>query len=286
MYLASVYLYPNTIDVFTNSLVSSQERFRKVYNRNLKIYRSTDNRIEVRVKNGDQRAANIGDNALVFTLVALDTQKLVLKKDCVVRDGQLGIGFVDLTKDDLLKLEEGFYQYNLSLETRDIVESGQHDYLVTAKKPLYVDSQFAAISNVEVVGDLDGEFRPSVEILEFTYVNPIGLGEPESTFFFSSIMDASPLTSTPQSLHTFQMYFTDYTGRVDIEASLDPQGATPKTWTVVKTFEFEDETTGTVYENVQGKYNWFRVRHFPTNVSLPRDGPINVFGTLDKILYR
>ena len=286
MYLASVYLYPNTIDVFTNSLVSSQERFNKVYNRNLKIYRSTDNRIEIRVKNGDQRAANIGDNALVFTLVALDSQKLVMKKDCVVRDSQLGIAFVELTKRDMLELEEGFYQYNLSLETRDIVESGQHDYLVSAKKPLYVDSQFAAISNVEVVGDLNGEVKPSVEILEFIYVNPIGLGEPESTFFFSSIMDANPLTSTPQSLHTFQFYFTDYTGRVDIEASLDPQGATPKTWSMVKTFEIEEDTTGTVYENVVGKYTWFRVRHFPTNIELPRGNPIIISGTLDKILYR
>jgi hypothetical protein len=257
-----------------------------VYNRNLKIYRSADNRIEVRVKNGDQRAANIGDNSLVFTLVALDSQKLVLKKDCVVRDNAAGIGFVDLTNDDLSSLEEGFYQYNLSLETREIIESGQPDYRVTNKKPLYVDSQFGVISNVEVVGNINGEVKPSVEILEFTYVNPIGLGEPESTFFFSSIMDAGPLTSTPQSLHTFQFYFTKYTGKVDIEASLDPQGASPKTWTVAKTFELAEETTGTTYENIQGKYTWFRIRYFPTNISLPKDGPINVFGTLDKVLYR
>ena len=286
MYLTSVYLYPNTIDVFTNTVVASQERFRKVYNRNLKIYRSADNRIEVRVKNGDQRAANIGDRALVFTLVALDTQKLVLKKDCVVRDTQQGIAFVDLTKDDLLKLEEGFYQYNLSLESRDILESSNLDYRVVEKKPLYVDSQFGAVSNVEVVGDVNGEAKPSVEILEFTYVNPIGLSEPEPTFFFSSIMDASPLTSTPQSLHTFQFYLTDYTGKVDIEASLDPQGASPKTWTVVSSFELEEETTGTVYENVVGKYNWFRIRHFPTNIELPRDNPIVIPGTVDKVLYR
>ena len=286
MYLTSVYLYPNTIDVFTNAIVASQERFRKVYNRNLKIYRSADNRIEVRVKNGDQRAANIGNAVLVFTLVALDTQKLVFKKDCIVRDSQQGIAFVDLNKDDLLKLEEGFYQYNLTLETRDIVESGQHDYKVLDKKLLYVDSQFGVISNVEIVGDVNGEVKASVEILEFTYVNPIGFGESIPPFFFSSIMDASPLTSTPQSLHTFQFYFTDYAGKVDIEASLDPQGATPKTWSVVGSFELEEETSGTVYENVVGKYNWFRIKHYPTNIELLPTDPIKVFGTVDKVLYR
>lgn len=286
MYLTSVYLYPNTIDVFTNSLVSSSERFHKVYNRNLKIYRSTDNRIEVRVKNGDQRAANIGNNALVFTLVALDTQKLVIKKDCVVRDSQQGIAFVDLDQLAMTDLEEGFYQYNLTLETRDTIESGQHNYRVTAKKPLYVDSQFGAVSNLEIVGDLSGEFTPSVEILEFIYVNPIGLGEVEDTFFFSSIIDANPVTTTPQSLHTFQFYFTDYTGRVDIEASLDAQGATPQTWSVIRSTEYTEETTGTAYENIIGKYNWFRVRHFPYNIELPRGAPIKIFGTLDKILYR
>lgn len=286
MYLASVYLYSNTIDVFTNSLVTSQERFRKVYNRNLKIYRSADNRIEVRVKNGDQRAANISDNALVFTLVASETEKLVLKKDCVIRDSQLGVAFVDLTRDDLIKLEEGFYRYNLSLESRADVESGLQDYVVTAKKPLYVDSQFDAISNVKIVGDINGEVRPSREISQFTYVNPIGLGEPESTFFFSSIVDANPLTSGPQSLHTFQFYLTNYTGKIDIEASLDSQGASPKTWSTVKTFEFQEEKTGTVYENIVGKYNWFRIRHFPTNIELPRDNPIVITGTVDKVLYR
>ncbi len=285
MFLTSVYLYPNKIDVFTNSLVTSHnERFRKVYNRNLKIYRSADNRIEVRVKNGDQRAANIGTNAMVFNLVALDTQQLVLEKDCVIRDAGQGIAYVDLTRDDLLKLEEGFYQYNLTLESRNIVESGLLDYTVESKKPLYVDSQFGAISNVQILGDISGSVKPSAEVDEFLYVNPVGLGETQSPFFTSSILDANPLTSTPQSLHTFQFYYTNYEGRIEIEASLDPQGATPKVWSTVDSFE--PVGTGVEYKNIVGKYTWFRIKHFPTNINLPKDGPIELEGSLDKVLYR
>lgn len=285
MYLASLYLYSNKIDAFTNmSGVSDNERFRKVYNRNLKIYRSADNRLEIRVKNGDQRASQIGNTVPVFTLIAGDTQKQVLQKDCEIRDPQQGNAFVDLTRNELEKLEQGFYRYSVSLESRELLESGQTDYTVTRRQPLYVDSVYEAIGNIEIVGNLHGTFQPTVEITEFLYINPIGLGEPEQPFFVSSAIDAQPTTSTPQRLHTFQFYFTDYEGRVTIEASLDPQGATPHKWIVVD--EFEPTGTLTDYRVVEGKYTWFRVKHFPANITLPKDGPIQVLGTLDKFLYR
>ena len=285
MYLASLYLYSNKIEVFTNlSTVSQNQRFRKVYNRNLKIYRSADNRIEIRIKNGDQRAASIGENIPVFTLIAGDTQKQVLQKDCEVRDSQQGIVFVDLTRDELERLEQGFYNYGVSLEARQILESGQLEYTVDRRQPLYVDSHYGAIGSLEIAGNLNGTFQDTVELTEFLYINPIGLGEQEEPFFVSSSIDAQPTTSTPQSLHTFQFYFTDYTGRVTVEASLEPQGATPAKWITVD--EFEPATSETTYRTVEGKYTWFRIKHFPTNISLPKDGPIEVKGTLDKVLYR
>ena len=55
-----VYLYSNKLDVFTSPSDSwSIERYRRVYNRNLKIFRGVDNRIDIQVRNSDQKASNI-----------------------------------------------------------------------------------------------------------------------------------------------------------------------------------------------------------------------------------
>ena len=92
-----VYLYSNKLDVFTSpSDAWSTERYRKVYNRNLKIYRGVDNRIDIQVRNSDQRASNVVGSTLVFNLVSKDTKNLVLQKDCSGMD--LATGKVTISK--------------------------------------------------------------------------------------------------------------------------------------------------------------------------------------------
>lgn len=271
MNLASVYLYPNKIDAFTNSLETLQsERYRKVYNKNLKIYRSVDNKIELRVKNGDQKSFDIGQQSLVFSLIAYDTQRLVLKKDCVVRDASKGIAYIEISRNEMLDLENGFYRYSLYLENRtDLGDSTEETHIVERRIPLYTDSQYDTLAVLEVAGDVMGDVEPSLVVDKFSYSDPSKFGETTPLNYTSSIIDAQPLNHKSQ--HTFQFYTKDYQGTVSIEASLDEQGATPKNWTEILSFSPEDDLD---YRNVQGKYNWFRIKHRPT------------VGTLDKVLYR
>jgi hypothetical protein len=72
MQLNSVYLYPNKVDVFTNLGAWKTERYRRVYNRNLKIYRSVDNRIDFQVRNSDEKATSIENYYIVFKLIKLE----------------------------------------------------------------------------------------------------------------------------------------------------------------------------------------------------------------------
>jgi len=109
----SVYLYPNNIDVFTNVGAWTTERYRKVYQRNIKVYGGMDNRIKVQVKNADQKSLNITGSTVVFTLVGRDTQELILEKDCTVIDLATGKINVTITAADLLDIEAGSYQYSL-----------------------------------------------------------------------------------------------------------------------------------------------------------------------------
>jgi hypothetical protein len=72
------------------------------------------------------------------------------------------------------------------------------------------------------------------------------------------------------------MFFTNYTGQVVIQGSLS-EGGNPEIWVDLETLTLTGSTIE--YQNVTGKYNWFRVKHTPSIL-------VNSPGTVDKILYR
>jgi hypothetical protein len=257
-----VYLYSNKLDVFTNPLDSwTTERYRRVYNRNLKIYRSVDNRIDVQVRNSDQKASNITGSTLVFNLITRETKDLVFQKDFSSMDLVTGKVTVILTEHEMLDIDSGFYDYSIVKEVRETVDST--DYKVTSRIAMYMDSQYDTVGTIEVLGDVLGEVTPSVSIDKFEYVNPFTTGGDDSKFFISSIVDAKPTFNSAGTLHTFQFYSSNYRGTVTIQGSLDEQGATPRKWVDISTVDLTEQR----YKNITGKYNWFRIKHVPTQSS-------------------
>ena len=265
MQLNSVYLYPNKIDVFTNALASWQtERYRRVYNRNLKIYRSVDNRIDIQVRNSDQKAAAFAGATLVFNLITREGKDLVLAKDCTTLSATSGTAFINLTQEDLLNLEPGFYNYTVLREVRETVS--ETEYFVTSKTPLYQDSQYGVIGVIEVSGDVLGLGEPSKEITSYMYTNPDTTGYQDPSYVTFSNIDAKGNMATASTLHTFQFYHsTNYTGRIRIQGSLDA-AAHPITWVDIADSavtpggnSFTTDGSTVTYKNVIGKYNWFRV---------------------------
>jgi len=263
----SLYLLANKIDVFTDSSSTwSTERYRRVYNRNLKIYQSVDNKIDLQVRNADQKATDISQSVLVFNLISR-TGKVVLQRDCDTINAAKGRVTVTINRTDLLDLENGYYNYTVFQEFRETIDSTE--YVVTTKKPMYMDAQYGVKGTIEIAGDALGEVKPALVVDKFNYNNPITTGSLDPKFFVSSIIDAQPSESTPQSLHTFQFYFTDYTGTVTIQGSIEQQGGTPCKWVDIT----DIDPTLDVYKNIVGKWSWFRIKHIPTT------------GTLDKVLY-
>jgi hypothetical protein len=121
MQLNPVYLYPNRIAAYTSSSWTT-ERFRQVYTRNLKIYRSTDNQLDFQVKNGDQKASNILGTTVVFNLFNHETQSLLLSRDCETLSNVSGNVRIVLTEQDLLDIEPGLYSYSIVQEVRDYAD--------------------------------------------------------------------------------------------------------------------------------------------------------------------
>lgn len=275
MQYSPVYLYPNIIKAYTNALDSWPGGFNKVYQRTLKIYRGTDNKLDLQIRNGDQKAIDISGNYIVFSLFARETQELLLKKDCVeTNDSSLSKGkvSVNITEEELLDLEPGFYNFTIHTEIREIINAQEHR--ITSKNPLYVDSQFGVIGNIEVRGEIDGLPSDSNEYIAFN--KHVDVNRVEDTWYTSSIIDASRALSTPLSNHTFQFYTTDLIGDIEIQGSLE-NGASPGTWTTVKQLTRGDSSGAfdkTFFENVEGKFSFFRIKYTP------------ISGTIDKILYR
>src|SRR6056300_911769 len=242
MQINSIYLYPNRVDVYTSDTATwTPERFRMVYNRNLKVYRGSDNRIDLQLRNSDQKAFNATGSTIVFNLVNNETQDLVIRKDCSVDDITVGRVYVTITEDELLDIEAGYYSYSFHKETRTNVDST--DYTVSSKMPLFMDSQYGAIGTVEVIGGMEGKpydtktvdtFRKitNFEVETQTPTNTPQLQSPRPNFaqnynttgyeeyFISSHLDANPRMSTPQSVHTFQFFYQNYIGEVVLPGSL------------------------------------------------------------------
>jgi hypothetical protein len=230
-----------------------------VYQRNLKIYRGVNNRIDIQVKNAAQKPLDITNGVFVFVLVSRETQELLLRKVCDIRSFDNGRIFVELTETEVRDLEPGFYQYSIVQEEHDSLGD---TYVVTSRKPLYFDSQYDSIGTIEVLGNVYGEPTPSQVIKEFSENVPEVFTDPND--FTSSIIDAHPETSIGSSTHTFQFYLSDYSGQIKIQGSLS-DGATPHVWSDIQTYNVTDSDLK--YANIIGKYNYFRIRHVPLGSS-------------------
>ena len=294
MQLISTYLYPNRLDVFTDPAGDwTAERFRKVYNRIIKIYRSVDNRIDLQVRSGDEKTVNMTGSVLVFNVVHRETQDVILQKDCQVVDIAAGKFIVTMTEDELLDIESGLYSFSVLKENRTSIDDDNHS--VSDRKVLYVDSQFGSIGTIEIVGDILGTATPSQEITTFSKVvdydspvpvsaeAPFELPRPNyarhtpttgyEEYYVSSLIDANSQLVTASSLHTFQFYIDSYDGVITLQGSIDEQGATPKNWTDISELSANENQ----FVNIVGKWNWFRIKHAPSADNT---------GTVDKILYR
>ena len=260
-----VYLYPNKIEVYTSSSDSAVGGFRKVYQRNLKIYRSVDNKIDIQVRNCDQKAISVLGQSIVFSLTAADTQELLLETDAVFIDDsseQRGRVAVTISENDLLSLEPGYYEYSVKSEIRNYLDDGT--YVVTSSKILYVDSQFGAKGIIEIAGDANGRLQSSVQVKEFSrYLDDDG-----KSYYISSIINADPKITSPLDLHTFQFYTTEYLGEVVVQGSLE-EAADPLVWVDIPNSAFLNgnnkfDPTVETYKNIIGKWNWFRIKHSPS----------------------
>lgn len=245
-----VYLYSNKIYLYTNFESWTNQRYRQVYQRNLKAYRGVDNRIDFEVRNADQKKQDISALDIVFTLWAYDSKELILSRACTVVDNNSGRAYITISESEAQQLKDGFYQYSVYG-----LKDSQH------KIPLYFDSQYDAVGTLEMISSTFPEPVQSTELTDF--FNDVG------QYVVTSAIDAKPGYNQNAGLHTFAVYMANFTGELIIQGSLQDN---PTVWADIETHNITN--SGLDYYNITGVWLWLRVKIKTTS------------GSIDKILYR
>ena len=256
-----VYYYPNTVEVQLNLDPTTKLRNRVMYKRTVKLYKGIDNVVQFIFKNSDSKTVNITGWDVKFNMISDEEGTIVLSTPVTVIDANTGIVTATLKELDLIDLNNVQYNYSLSITNH---ATGQ-------EQVVYTDDNYSARGEIELLDGHYPTFKPSINVTIPTSSN--------STIFTSSVAADTPARQM-SSHHTAQFYFDNFTGAIDVQATLDPippngwtSGNTSVSWSTVSTLSYANQNT-TDYYNWDGVYSACRFVISPS------------VGSVTKSLYR
>jgi len=245
------YLYPILLEcqVITNE--STTTRYPIVYANRIKLYKHADNKIKLLFKNNDQKTIDFAGHTVQFNIFKNQTSPAKSTAVTIPIPAAVGlvistVSTVVLTINSILDdLEPGLYNYYIDTEL-PASEATAADYAL-----LYNDDNYSA------VGELEIAIRHQVTVASTVMTLNLGV---------------SNYAAANSWNHAFQLNYSNFTGTVTFQASLDPQPGTSNSWFTFATVSPVAANSNVLY-NYTGSYIWVRVR--VTTVS----------GTVSKILY-
>jgi len=256
------YIYDNKIDVQITFDPLTPQRYKPVYARTIKVYKGVDNQLKFVCKNSDQKAQNLTGKTVQFNLLDDNTGSVYFTVDCDTTNANVGILTATISEKNLIDLTKISYNYSLM-----VTDQNDQSYVT------YTDDAFNVRGQIEVLSGHYPEFKPSVNVtiptIYYANLHPI----------VSSTVQ-SDLPTHRNNLHTSQFYFDNFTGNVQVQATMDnvlPSGNTsPSSYFTVSTLDYADKN-GTDYHNFQGAYSFVRfvINRQPTTS-----------GNVTTILYR
>ena len=258
------YHYPNAVEVQLNVGPTLKLRNRSVYQRTLKLYKGIDNVVRFTFKNSDQQPVNITGWVVTFHLISDEEGSVVVSKGVTTVDAIKGVVTVNINELDLLDLHNRFYNFSLSVT----------DPLTGIQQVVYSDDNYGVRGEVELLAGHYPQFHPSINVT---------LPMMSNNNITSSTVVADTPTRQQSAHHTAQFYFDDFSGSVEVQATLDslpPNGNTSAnvslSWAPVTSTTYINQTVPT-YTNFDGVYTAVRFVITPT---------IPPVGNVTKILYR
>ena len=266
----SSYLYPNRILVVVD-LASHITEYRIVYQRRLKIYQGLDNVIEFDFKNAQQRRIDIS-GLTIKCVITEQTNQEICTVDVVPVIDKPGIATVTIPSNVLTSLLPQYLKYSLYIVNSD-----------TILTPIYADTQFGAIGNMEL---LDGVFpkTPKPQVID-TFLFRVNDNNPNavSRTYISESVEVKPLNDINDTTTIgldFALAALD--GNIDVQLSNDQVISNGSVWRTVESFAVTSATTSLTktYHEVTDYTNnvgWLRVTYTPD---------LNTTGKIDRITVR
>lgn len=244
MQLVPRYLVKNRIDILFSQHGFITE-YRPVYQRTINIYKGIDNPLQFRLINADQKAVTMVPYTPIF--VAYDSyENLIIEREATVVESEsanIGMFTVTLTDADLRNIPSQYLSYAVYLV----------DKQTGSKIVSYANSHFDAPGIISLKDGVYPIASPAKE--ETTFFN-YKINDIE--YWRTNSIETGPAINAHDSIQTIAVYGIDYTGKISVEASLDPNISGATNWAKVT------ETTVTELKNIipitfVGVYNYIRV---------------------------
>jgi hypothetical protein len=253
-----IYLYTPVIRVFLDLENSTRKGVDMMYHGHAKIAKGLRNTLRFNFINGDQRPIDVSDKEFVFKIFDSYTNKELLSQDVTILDdgetyslkGQTSVTLSgDLTRD----FTSGHYRY--SLLRKNGVELS----------PVYTDGASKLFGELEVEDGIVAKFIPS-ESLTFL--------QGQNNLYTAGPVSANRDGKGNNNLHTFQLYFTNFTGNFKIYSTLDNSSSNPN-WAEISSTDYTNRTTPlSINLTDMRNVTYFRFEYTPES------------GSIDKVLFR
>lgn len=243
-----VYLLNNRTDIIMNESGFVTE-YRAVYQKQLKVYKGIDNKLQFRLLNADQKPQDI--SALTPYFVAYDENKsTVIEKigtslqtsDSTVFKNK-GLFEVALEQADIQDLDDQFLTYSIYFKNTS------NENVLT-----YVNSYFGGTNTIHLSDSIYPDPQATTETSNWTEIAPL---YDSTTEWVTESIYAKPESNNNDALHTIAFYTSTYAGNIKIQATLENQITNGTNWVDVSTVAFDGSTSPTV-KNINGVYTYLR----------------------------
>jgi hypothetical protein len=252
----AAYLYNNVQYLYTD-MAPSTVGYRKMYARNMKLYKGIDNTFQIKLMNSDQKLINAVGQTIFWVLLDRTTAEVQFMLSKIVEGGDNSLVNLTVNEGDLEAVNGGMYMYSTYL----MAANGK-------KTILYGDSQYGASVPVEVISNSFPQVYPSTILDEFTST-PAGK--------YTSAVNARPeLNGKNNALHTAALYSNGFVGKVNVETTLENGITDIVNWSTIQSITLTESNTIT-HTNFNGVFTFIRFRVIADLANT---------GTVDKILYR
>jgi hypothetical protein len=255
--LTTIYLYDQKIDLKLPTATDRQQWEYEMYNHTIRLYKGIDNDIQVSVRNDNQKKLPIGGFNLIFNLIDnIEDTGILLSKSAVITDPIKGFATLTITEGELMNIEPQLLNYSIK------VVDGESNSRVG-----FVDGAYDVVGQIEVRDGLYPTLIDSQILTNDDFSEDGGI-------YTSETLPGDAKLNQNTGLHTAAFYVDNYTGSIDVQATLNPSVNPPEEdFFIVKTISLTAES-GIHYTNWNGMYNQIRFVHTPTT------------GQITQILYR